>query len=72
MAEKEKKDLTVEYSEDVKAKMAEDPKLAAMMREMAANFRQAFHGINTGQYKNFEDAMEAITGERPQRVDFDD
>lgn len=68
----DKKDLEVVLSEQVRAQMAADPELAAAIREMSAIFRQADHAVKTGQHKTFEDAIEALTGERPQPVDLDD
>jgi hypothetical protein len=38
-------------------------------REMIANLRQAAQAFNDGRYKTIEDAIEAITGERPERID---
>lgn len=60
------------YSEQVKAAMAADPDLAEAMREIATSMRQAHHAWRSGQYASFEDAMEAITGQRPEPVDLGD
>lgn len=62
------KDVLV-YSQKVKDQMANDPALAEAMREIGAAFRQAHHAWQSGQYESFEDAMEAITGQRPELVD---
>lgn len=59
------------YSEQAKAQIAADPELAEAMREMAALMRQAHHAWQTGQYASFADALEAITGCRPEPVDPD-
>lgn len=50
----------------------DDPEFAAEFREFSANMRQAMHAWQTGRYPSFEDAMEAITGQRPRRIDLDD
>ena len=60
------------YSEQVKAQMAADPELAEAMKEMAAMMRQAHHAWKSGQYASFGDAMEAISGCRPEPLDLDD
>ena len=60
------------YSDQVKRKMEEDPALAEAMRQIAAEMRQAHHAWQSGQYASFDDAMEAITGERPEPVEMDD
>jgi hypothetical protein len=52
--------------------MADDPEFAKAYREFAANLRQAMQAVQEGRYERFEDAMEAITGQRPKRVDLDD
>ena len=65
-------ELKVELSDQVKAQMAADPELAEAMREMIANFHQAHAAVKAGQYKTFDEAMEAITGERPVPVTGDD
>lgn len=52
--------------------LAAHPELAKAMREMAANMRQAHHAWKSGQYASFDDAMEAITGERPESLDLDE
>lgn len=69
---REKKELTISISNQVKEKMASDPELAAAMREMFAIFHQAFEAVQAGRYKNMEDAIEAITGSRPKPVEPDD
>lgn len=63
------KDLEIELSDQVKAQMAADPKMAAALREMFAMMRQAHAATKAGQYKTMDDAMEAISGHRPQKYD---
>lgn len=74
MKKTKNKELEVVYSKQVKAKMAGDPEIAAMVKEMAANFRQAMWAVGEGHYNSFDDAIEAITGSRPRKLDdpFDD
>ena len=52
-------------SENAKRQLAADPELAAACRELFANMRQAHLAVREGRYATFDDAMEAITGERP-------
>lgn len=59
------------YSEEARAKIASDPELAALMRDLAAQMRQAHWAWQQGHYASFEDAMEAITGTRPTEIDAD-
>lgn len=72
MNEKEKKELTIEVTDEVAAKMAADPEMEAVLKNLFAAFHQAHHAVQTGQYKSMEDAMEAITGCRPVPLDEDD
>lgn len=72
MTKDEDKDIEIELSPQVEEAMAADPELAKAMKDMFANFRQATHGVKSGQYKDFGEAMEAITGQRPQRIDLDE
>lgn len=62
-------DIEIELTEEVRAQLAADPELAAAAREIFARMRQAMYGVKSGQYKGFEDAMEAISGFRPVKVD---
>jgi len=58
--------ITVEIGPDYLASLeAAPPKVQAKAREMVANLRQAVQAVNDGRYETVEDAMEAITGERP-------
>ena len=66
------KDLEIIMSDEVAAQMADDPEMAAALREISAAFRQAHHAVQSGQHGTFEDAMEAITGNRPEPVFLDD
>lgn len=64
-----KKDLTIELSDQAKKQMAADPKMAEGLRDLFAIMRQAHAGVKSGQYKTFDDAMEALTGSRPKKID---
>lgn len=55
--------------EAMEAMMAENPTVAGPLREMLANMRQAHIAWRQGRYPCFEDAMEAISGIRPERID---
>jgi hypothetical protein len=48
---------------------AEHPEVREVVREFMANVRQARQGVIEGRYASFEDAMEAITGSRPEPMD---
>lgn len=72
MTEDKDEDIEIKLSPQVEEAMAADPELAKAMKDMFANFRQASHGVKSGQYKDFGEAMEAITGRKPQRVDLGD
>lgn len=54
---------------DLEAIYASDPEAAPAFRELFANMRQALQGVSSGQYLSFEEGMEALTGNRPERVD---
>jgi len=62
------KDLEIKWSDAVKESVAKDPELAKALWEFQANLHQAWDAVKRGQYASFEDAIEAITGERPERV----
>lgn len=54
-----------EAQEEIAKLVAENPGLGASMSELFANFHQAMEAVSSGQYATFDDAMEAIRGERP-------
>lgn len=66
------KELQIEMSDQVKDKMAEDPEAAEAIRDFVAILRQASYGVKTGQYKTMDDALEVLTGSRPEAVYLDD
>ena len=61
-------DVMISFSPQVQAQMDNNSDLAEAMRDFLANVRQALNDVKTGKYNSFDDAMEAITGERPQLV----
>lgn len=65
----DKKDLEIVVSPECQAEMdkliTEHPEAQEAIRELFANFRQAYAAMQAGQYDSFEDAMEAISGKRP-------
>lgn len=69
---KEKKDPEVVIMPECQAQIDANPKLAKYVREFSAIARQAMVGVENCQYKDFDDAMFALTGSRPERVDLDD
>ncbi len=68
----EDKEMKIELSNQVKEAMAGDPALSAALTELFANMRQAQHAIDEGRYATFDDAMAAITGNRPELIATDD
>lgn len=68
----EKKEMDVILSDHVQQQMKDDPEMAKAIREFSAMLRQASYGVSTGQYKSLDDAVEAITGSRPVKVDMDE
>lgn len=68
----DRKEFKFVITDKLAAQMENDPKLAQAIREMMATFRQARHAVETGQHKTFEDAVEAITGNRPERLENDE
>jgi len=72
MAISDDDNVFIEHSEQVKAAMKNDPKLAEHMRDFQAILRQAMAGVQSGQYGSFEDAMFVLTGQRPERIENND
>jgi len=66
------KDSEVIYSPEVLEAIEADPELAEVMRRFAADARQAMQFVKDGKYADFDDAMEALTGVRPQLVEDDE
>ena len=61
-------ELTIMFSPEVQGQMASDPKLAEMIRSVNASFHQAFHGVQSGQYKSLDEAMEKVTGGKVRKM----
>ncbi len=55
-------ELQIMFAPEVLDQMANDPKLAEMIHSVNASFHQAFHGVQTGQYKDLDEAMDKVTG----------
>lgn len=72
MTEPDDKELTIILSDQVREKMEADPGAAEELRDFLAKMRQAHHAVQTGQYASFDDAVEAITGVRPELIGLDD
>ena len=66
------KELEIVILPEAANEIAADPELANAMKDMFAAFHQANAAVQSGQYASFEDAMEAITGSRPEPVDLDE
>ncbi len=54
-------ELQIMFAPEVLDQMASDPKLAEMIRSVNASFHQAFHGVKTGKYKDFDEAVDKVT-----------
>lgn len=67
-----KQDVQVILTPEVEAAAAQDPELAEMIRDFVACFRQGVYGVETGQYKSLDDALEALLGSRPEPVTEED
>ena len=59
-------------SDQVKEQMAKDPEIAEAMRDFSAIARQAMEGLKSGKYPSFEEAIFILTGERPEKIEFDE
>ncbi|RPH76011.1 hypothetical protein EHM76_00220 [bacterium] len=62
-------EFKIEMTPEVAEKLAQNPELAEAMRMFSAGFRQALHAVETGQHKTIDDALEAILGCRPEKID---
>lgn len=73
MADKnQEQDLKIELSPEAQAKLDKaPPDIKAKMQELFATFHQAMDAVKRGQHETFEDAMQAITGNRPEKVDLE-
>jgi hypothetical protein len=69
---KKEPEFTVIMTDEVRAQVEADPEMAKAMRELTACFHQAHAAVEAGQYGSMEDAMEAITGNRPEPVNLED
>ena len=65
-------EFKVEWSDQVQKAVEKDPKLADFLRGFGAKARQAMAGVKSGQYKSFDDGMEKLTGQRPEKIDPDE
>ena len=69
-------DLKIDFApgaaEQIAAMTEKDPALREALTEMLANMRQAHHAVKTGRYRTFDDAIEAITGKRPEKIKLSD
>ncbi len=61
-------ELTIMFAPEVLDQMENDPKLAEMIRSVNASFHQDFHGVQSGQYKNLDEAMDKVTGGKVRKL----
>jgi ATP-dependent protease HslVU (ClpYQ) ATPase subunit len=66
------KELKIEILDQVKDEMAKDAELAEVIADFMAMLHQANDAVKRGQYETMEDAMEAITGNRPVQINPDE
>jgi hypothetical protein len=64
----EKKDWTVQFSDQAQEKMAEDPEAAAAVREQLSRVRQVMAEYEAGRFASVDDALRSI-GMEPFEVD---
>lgn len=57
-----------EAQAEIDAAIAEDPELGAAITAFKESAMNAMQGVHDGRYKSFEEAMEALTGQRPELV----
>lgn len=50
------------------AQVDADPKLAKALGGLKESLLNAMQGVQDGRYKSFDDAMEAMTGSRPEAI----
>lgn len=62
------KELEIVIHPAVEAQMAEDPEMAEALRGFMATMHQANYAMQMGQYHSMEDAIEALTGNRPEFI----
>lgn len=55
----------------IKEDMAKDPELAKALMGFIVSAKNAMQAVEDGRYKSFEDAIEDMTGSRPERVNPD-
>jgi ATP-dependent protease HslVU (ClpYQ) ATPase subunit len=63
------KELKIEILDEVKDEIARDPEMAELMADFIAMLHQAHDAVRRGQYKTMDDALEALTGNRPVQID---
>lgn len=59
----------VEMSDAMRADIEKNPELAKAMRAFSEAALNAMQGVQDGRYANFEDAMEALCGQRPTKLE---
>lgn len=54
---------------EAKESVEKDPALAKAMTGITEVFKNAMQGVQDGRYKSFEDAVEAMSGIRPEKIE---
>lgn len=67
MADDDDKIPQVVIPPDMQAEIDANPELAKAMQGMTEALKNAMQGVKDGRYASFEDAMEALTGQRPEK-----
>jgi hypothetical protein len=65
-------EMTPEAQASIEQLVAAHPEAEEAIRDFLAKMHQAAESVNSGQYASFEDAIEALTGERPTLIDLDE
>lgn len=62
-------ELQIEWSDEAKAQIENDPEIATAVKEFSARMRQAYQDVHDGKYATIDDAMEAMGA---KQIEFDD
>lgn len=66
------KELIIHMAPEVLAQMDKDPEMAKVIREFNAVMHQAMDGVGSGKYASLDDALEILTGSRPEPINLEE
>lgn len=64
-------EFPITVSKELNAQIAADPMIAKAMQALNEKIRQAHHAVQIGQYASMDDALEVLTGYRPEKCSLD-